>query len=305
MWVISIIFMVAASLLLTHLLMLRREMVRMTKQLEASNKGKTGKRIEVALFDPMLEALAAQINRQSRKIDESEAKQRRIQQEFRQAVVNISHDIRTPLTSIIGYIQLLESDTITLEEKSEYVHVVKNRSQRLQSLLNDFFELALVESPDDHLKYEEINLTALISEILLDFYDMFNERNITPIFRLTEEKTAIYGDESAIRRVVENLLVNTIKYGSGQVEIQFSRQKEVAELIIMNEAKELVGSDVNLLFNRFYTADQARSTQTSGLGLSIAKALMNKMDGTLIAELKEEQLRMICRWKIEPGTESG
>ncbi|MNN09208.1 Sensor histidine kinase YycG [compost metagenome] len=262
------------------------------------NEGDTGKKIDVALFDQKLEELAGQINRQSRLIVEAEAQKKRIQQEFRQAAVNMSHDIRTPLTSILGYIQLLEADTITAEDKREYVGIVKNRTKRLQALLNDFFELAVIESPDDYLKTEKIEMTDLISDILVDFYDSFNERGITPTIRLAEERVRIYADESAVRRVVENLLVNTAKYANGQVEICFERQGESVSLTIINEAKELVGSDVSLLFDRFYTADRARSAQTSGLGLSIAKSLMNKMGGTLTAELQGEQLRMICRWDV-------
>ncbi|MNH84373.1 Sensor histidine kinase YycG [compost metagenome] len=287
-----------AALLLIRLMMLRRELGRMTEQLRSYNEGDTGKKIDVALFDQKLEELAGQINRQSRLIVEAQAQKKRIQQEFRQAAVNMSHDIRTPLTSILGYIQLLEADTITAEDKCEYVGIVKNRTKRLQALLNDFFELAVIESPDDYLKTEKIEMTDLISDILVDFYDSFNERGITPTIRLAEERVRIYADESAVRRVVENLLVNTAKYANGQVEICFERQGESVSLTIINEAKELIGSDVSLLFDRFYTADRARSAQTSGLGLSIAKSLMNKMGGTLTAELQGEQLRMICRWDV-------
>ncbi|MNK75759.1 Signal transduction histidine-protein kinase BarA [compost metagenome] len=226
-----------AALLLIRLMMLRRELGRMTEQLRSYNEGDTGKKIDVALFDQKLEELAGQINRQSRLIVEAEAQKKRIQQEFRQAAVNMSHDIRTPLTSILGYIQLLEADTITAEDKREYVGIVKNRTKRLQALLNDFFELAVIESPDDYLRTEKIEMTDLISDILVDFYDSFNERGITPTIRLAEERVRIYADESAVRRVVENLLVNTAKYANGQVEICFERHGESVSLTIINEAK--------------------------------------------------------------------
>jgi len=296
--ILTILSMAAAALLLVHLLMLRRELGRMTDQLRSYNEGVTGKKIDVALFDQKLEQLAGQINRQSHFIVEAEAHRKRIENEFRQAAVNISHDIRTPLTSILGYIQLLEVETITPEEKLEYVATVKNRTKRLQALLDDFFELSVIESLDYSLKTEKLELTDLITDILVEFYDAFNERGITPDIRLPEEKASVYADESAVRRVVENLLVNTVKYAVGQVEIRFERQRLTVDLTIINDAKELVGSDVNLLFDRFYTADRARSAQTSGLGLSIAKSLMNNMGGTLTAELYGEKLMIVCRWKL-------
>ncbi|MDQ0087884.1 signal transduction histidine kinase [Paenibacillus anaericanus] len=296
--ILTIILFAAVALLLVRLLMLRRELGRMTEQLYCYNERATGKKIDVALFDQKLEALAGQINRQSNLLVQSEVHRIRVEQEFRQAVANISHDIRTPLTSIFGYIQLLEAESITPEEKLEYVAIVKNRTRRLQALLNDFFELSVIESLDYPLQTEKLGMTVLLSEILVGFYDSFNERNITPEIRLPEENVSVYADESAVRRVVENLLVNTVKHTTGHVEISFKRQQETADLTIVNDAKELAGSDVNLIFDRFYTADRTRSSQASGLGLSIAKSLMNKMDGTLTAELDGEKLMMTCRWKL-------
>ncbi|MBA9088500.1 signal transduction histidine kinase [Fontibacillus solani] len=296
--ILMIILFAAVALLLVRLLMLRRELGRITEQLYRYNERATGKKIDVALFDQKLEALAGQINRQSNLFVESEVQRKRVEKEFRQAVANISHDIRTPLTSIFGYIQLLEAESITPEEKLEYVAIVKNRTRRLQALLNDFFELSVIESLDYPLQNEKLGMTVLLSEILVGFYDSFNEINITPDIRLPEENVSVYADESAVRRVVENLLVNTLKHTTGHVEISFKRQHETADLTIVNDAKELAGSDVNLLFDRFYTADRTRSSQASGLGLSIAKSLMDKMGGTLTAELDGEKLLMTCRWKL-------
>ncbi|MNW59593.1 Sensor histidine kinase YycG [compost metagenome] len=164
--------------------------------------------------------------------------------------------------------------------------------------MNDFFELSLIESSDYQLKIERIGMTVLLSDILVGFYDQFNERDITPDIRLPQEAVAVYADESAVRRVVENLLVNTVKHATGHVEICFEQRGKTAELRIVNEAKELSDMDVRLLFDRFYTVDRTRSAQGSGLGLSIARSLMEKMNGTLIAELRGGNLTMTCRWKL-------
>ncbi|QMV41163.1 sensor histidine kinase [Cohnella cholangitidis] len=298
MLILTIMSVAAAALLLVRLLLLRRELGRMTEQLRSYNERTTGKKIEVALFDRRLENLAEQINRQSDLVVDAEARRRRTENELRQAVANISHDIRTPLTSIFGYIQLLEAESITPEEKLEYVTVVKNRTKRLQALLNDFFELSVIESSDYLLRTERLGMTVLLSDILIGFYDRFNERDITADIRLPEDEVVIYADESAVRRVVENLLVNTIKHAAGQVEIRFERQQKTAVLTIVNEAKGLSDKDVRLLFDRFYTVDRTRSAQGSGLGLSIAKSLMDKMNGTLTAELRGDNLTMTCGWKL-------
>jgi len=296
-FILFIVSIAAAALLLFRLILVRRELGRITGQLRRYNAGETGKKIDVSLFDRRLEALASEINRQSHLIVEANAQRTQIENELRQAIANISHDIRTPLTSIFGYIQLLEAESITPEEKIKYVTIVKNRTKRLQSLLNDFFELSVIESLDYPLRPDKIELTNLISDILFGFYDSFNEREITPEIRLPDENVPLYADESAIRRVVENLLANTVKHTTGLVQIRLEPKQETVDLIIVNDAQELVGSDVHLLFNRFYTADRTRSSQGSGLGLSIAKSLMNKMNGSLTAKLDGERLTMTCRWR--------
>ncbi len=300
MLVLTIVLATATALLLFRMLMLRREIGRMAEQLRRYNNGETGKKIDIALFDSKLEELAGQINAQSRRINEAETQKNRIRQEFRQAAVHMSHDIRTPLTSIRGYIQLLGRDGISAEERKDYVEIVNNRTSRLQSLLDDFFELAVIESPEDDLNVERLDMTSLIADMAVSYYDGFNKRGIVPAIVLPNQKIMAYGEESAVRRVVENLLANTLKYGSGTVEIILERGEEDVSFTIVNEAKELAGSDVNLLFDRFYTADRARSAQTSGLGLAIAKSLMVKMGGKLEAVMDGDRLKMRCRWKPAP-----
>jgi signal transduction histidine kinase len=120
-----------------------------------------------------------------------------------------------------------------------------------------------------------------------------------PTIHLPEEEIAVFADESAVRRVVENLLVNTVKHAVGQVVIRFDRQRTSAVLTIVNDAKQLTAADVSLLFDRFYTADRTRSASGSGLGLSIAKSLMEKMGGSLEAELVGVRLTMRCTWKLQ------
>ncbi|GGD84497.1 two-component sensor histidine kinase [Paenibacillus nasutitermitis] len=270
----------------------------MASQLRQYNNGGTAKKIDLTYFDRQIESLAAEVNRQSDLVVEAQAQQRRTENELRQAVANISHDIRTPLTSIFGYIQLLESDELTLEEKQTYVLVVKNRTKRLQGLLNDFFELSVIESPDYPMKTERLRLNNLLPDIVMGLFDRFEEQRITPLLQLPESEVVIYADESAVRRVAENLLLNTIKHTSGEVRISLSKRPDTVMLTIANEAKDLAGNDLNRLFDRFYTADQTRSGEGTGLGLSIARSLMMKMNGSLSAELQGQELVMICKWKL-------
>ena len=229
---------------------------------------------------------------------QAKAQKRRTENELKQAVANISHDIRTPMTSIIGYIQFLESNDLTPEERAEYFDIVKTRTKRLKVLLDDFFELSIIESVDYSLKIEIVDLNNLVLEILVGFFEAFNQRHLEPTIHIPEETITINADPSAVKRVVENLVLNAIKHSSGHVTIQLEKGNSSVQLTISNPVNQLSDNDIIFLFDRFYKADQTRSENGTGLGLSIAKSLMLKMNGKLSAHLQDNQLSIVCEWEI-------
>src|SRR5690606_34878602 len=142
----------------------------------------------------------------------------------------------------------------TDEERQEYVSIAKSRTKRLQVLLNDFFELSVIESMDYELRTEKVNMTVLVPEILLGFYDRFNERTGEAVIQLTEERLLLTADESAIKRVIENLMTNAINHSDGPIWINMEKHQSTVVLSIRNVATHLKLSDLNNLFDRFYTA---------------------------------------------------
>ncbi|MBB6731316.1 HAMP domain-containing histidine kinase [Cohnella sp. CBP 2801] len=286
-----------AAFCLLRLAAVRREVRSFAAQLGRYNRHETASKLSVGLSDRATEALAVEINRHTELIAEANAERRRTEDELRQAVANMSHDLRTPLTSISGYIQLLESRELSAEERRAALEVVKKRTNRLQALLADFFELSVIESVDYALKPERVALHKLIPEILMGFYDSLNEKGLNPTFELTEEAVDIYADESAVRRVVENLMQNAIRHAEGELIVTLSRTERHAAFTLSNAAPGLKGTNPELLFNRFYMADRSRSGSGSGLGLSIARGLMLKMGGSLAAKLQGDNLVMRCEWE--------
>jgi signal transduction histidine kinase len=297
----TIVAVAVIALLVVRLLRMRRELRRVTAQLKSYNEGRSGKKTDLSYYEKDLESLAAEINRLIDRVTESGALQRRTENELKQAIANMSHDIRTPLTSIFGYIQLLEAEDLSSEEKHAYLSVIKHRSQRLQALLNDFFELSVIESTDYELKPARIRFVPVLQDVIMSLYDQFTDCGITPLLDFPEEEIIGLTDESAVKRVIENLLLNTIKHTRGEVGIGLKRQNNEAVLVIRNDAPHLAGTDPSLLFDRFYTADQTRSGKGTGLGLSIARSLMEKMGGRLSAELSGDVLTMTCRWELTIG----
>ncbi|WP_404454122.1 HAMP domain-containing histidine kinase [Virgibacillus necropolis] len=296
---LTIISVLIAVIFLIRFYLVKKEMKSITKQLKNYNDHKAEKKVDISFFDKDIEALAVSVNRQFDLVVQANAERRRTEVELKQAVANISHDIRTPLTSIFGYIQLLEAKDLTSKEKEEYVGVIKDRTKRLQVLLNDFFELSIIESTDHYLKLETIKMNNTVSEVIMEFYDQFNEHDLQPSIILPKEEIRMIADESATKRVMENLIINAIKHSSGNVTIRLEKLESTALVTISNDTKHFDEKDLDLLFNRFYTADQTRSGKGTGLGLSIAKGLMKKMNGDLSAEFKEGKLYMKCEWKIQ------
>lgn len=293
---IVMISVIAVFFILIRFYLLKLELKRVTRQLNQLNNKVISKKIDLTFYDKDLENLAKNINDQIDLTNEAIFEKLRTENEMKQAIANISHDIRTPMTSILGYIQFLESDDIGPEKRIKYQENIKNGALRLKVLLDEFFELSTIESADYPLKVENIKLNKLLVDVLIGFYDDFSKAQIEPSILIPEDEIYITGDTSAVKRVIENLISNAIKHSSGNVTIQLVKHSSSVQLNIMNHAKELKEQDLPLLFDRFYKVDQTRTKKSTGLGLFIAKSLMEKMDGNLSAELIGDQLLMKCEW---------
>ncbi|WLD93791.1 sensor histidine kinase KdpD [Alkalihalobacillus sp. AL-G] len=293
---VMILAIIVLVYVLTRLYFLKREIKRTTRQLNELNKNATAKKIDISYFDRDFEKLAKEINNQIDLTKKAKAEKRSTENELKQAISYISHDIRTPMTTILGYIQFLESDEITPEMRKEYISIVKNGARRLKILLEDFFELSIIEQADYPMKIEMIKLNQLILEVLLGFYEEFNKRNLEPTIKIPDNDIVLRADHSAVKRVIENLVVNAIRYSSGTVTIQLEEFNTSVQLTISNSVDQLSEQDLNHMFDRFYKADQTRTGKGTGLGLPIAKSLMGKMNGRLTAEQMENQLFMKCEW---------
>ncbi|MGM0789926.1 MAG: sensor histidine kinase [Bacillota bacterium] len=292
-----IIVLIAFAIVLTRFYLLKKEIKRTAWQLRELNQNKTAKKVDISYHDRHFEELAKEINNQIDQTKQAEAVKRSTENELKQAISHISHDIRTPMTSILGYIQFLESDKLSPELKKEYIATIRNSAGRLKILLEDFFELSVIEQTDYPMKLEKVRFNDLIADALLGFYEEFKKRNIEPDIHIPDHEIMIDADASAVKRVVENLVVNAIRYSTGNVSIRLEERDAAVVLRISNTVDKLSEQDVHHMFDRFYKADQTRTGKGTGLGLPIAKSLMEKMNGKISAELKGNQLTMVCEWK--------
>ena len=243
--------------------------------------------IDISSHDRYMRELANTVNIQLRKL---RADRHRFQQgdmELKNAVSNISHDLRTPLTAICGYLDLLEQ-----EEKSttveRYIEVIRNRTEILKQLTEELFRYSVILTTEDDMIKEAVEINRVLEESIAAFYVALNERRIIPNIKMPENKVICYLDSSALARVFSNLLNNAIKYSDGDLDIILS---ETGEIIFANTASKLNEVQVGKLFDRFYTVEAAR--KSTGLGLAIARTLVEQMNGTISAKYENHRLS-IC-----------
>lgn len=242
--------------------------------------------IDVASNDRYVRKLAAEINVQLRKLREQRHRYVQGDAELKAAVTNISHDLRTPLTAIQGYLDLLERVDLS-EDGTRYAAMIKNRAEHLSVLTEELFRYSVLLSEGKELLKEQVVLNAALEESVAGFYAVFTERGIVPEIRMPECKVVREADGSALARVFSNLLNNALKYSDGDLEIELTREGIIT---FSNTAKMLDEVQVGKLFDRFYTVETAR--KSTGLGLAIAKSLVERMGGTIGASYEKERLQI-------------
>lgn len=191
-------------------------------------------------------------------------------------ILNISHDLRTPLTAIMGYIQLLQESDMG-ENEQKHINIIRRKSEDLSQLISDFYELSMIESADIEPLYQEIDLVETLTNHLLTYADLFESRQIEPEIIKNNQIEHVSADELMLKRVFNNLIANVIKYSKKTLKI-YIETKEFVEVTFENDINE-TPLEVNKMFDKFYTGNSARANGKTGLGLYIAKGLMNKMGG--------------------------
>lgn len=240
--------------------------------------------IDISSRDRHMRRLANAINEQLRIL---RTERRQFQQgdlELKHAVTNISHDLRTPLTAICGYLELLEQ-----EEKSEaitrYLEIIRDRADILTQLSEDLFRYSVIISTKDRAIREPVTINTVLEESIAAFYSVFAERNIVPRIQISETKVTRMLDRSSLSRVFSNLISNAIKYSDGDFTVILS---ENGEMRFSNMASGLDELQAARLFDRFYTVETAR--KSTGLGLAISKTLVEQMNGTISAKYENGRL---------------
>ncbi|WP_195988285.1 HAMP domain-containing sensor histidine kinase [Clostridium sp. D53t1_180928_C8] len=253
--------------------------------------------IKTKSVDKDLEALVAEVNLIFDSKQKVVAEKKKTEEELRASIANMSHDLRTPLTSIMGYLQMIRLENISENDKNEYMDIVEKRTKSLQQLISSFYDLSRIEGNEYNFQYKKVNLNNILCENIAIFYNDFINNNIEPIIESDEDIKEIISDEGAITRIFSNLIGNMIKHGENFVKITLKQEEDVIITEFINKATELTEENVDKLFERFYTVDKSRSDRNTGLGLYITKVLVEKLGYNITATIDNENLVIKIIWK--------
>lgn len=292
-WVLGGLLLLLAALLIKIYLL--RKAAREIEQAFAKRLStETNTLIDISSRDRTMRRLAAAVNEQLCRLRTQRHRYQQGDAELKQAITNIAHDLRTPLTAISGYLELLEEEEMT-EEAERYLQIIQNRAGYLAQLMEELFRYSVLLSGEQELAAERVALNGVLEESIAACYSLLMERGITPVIRMPQKKVVRTLDRFALARVFANLLQNAVKYSDGDLQITLS---ESGEITFSNTASGLNALQAGKLFDRFYTVEAAH--QSTGLGLAIARTLVGRMNGSISAAYEKNRLRICIRF---PGGE--
>ena len=289
-WIICGAFAVVIIILAIKIRMIQKSMDEICSCLSEHLSSDTNQLITVSSSDKHVRHLASEIARQLTELRRQRRRYINGDRELKEAVTNISHDLRTPLTAICGYLEFLEAEEMT-DNTRRYVEQISNRTEALKALTEELFRYSVISSVSD-LSYEKVNIGRVLEDTLISFYGAFEQKKISPNISLPDGVIIRSLDKSALSRIFGNIISNAVKYSDGDFAVTMT---DAGEITFSNTASELSSVDVGKLFDRFYTVDSAR--KSTGLGLSIAKLLTERMGGCIAADYKGNTLSITLSFK--------
>lgn len=210
---------------------------------------------------------------------------------------NLSHDIRTPLTSLDGYFQLMEACE-NVEEQRRYLNIIHERIHSLNEMLEELFMFTKLKNESYRLELTSCCINRILKETVFSYYDDWVRREIQPDIQITEEQLYIDGNKQGLSRIIQNVIKNGLDHGEKKIRIVLKREQNRAVLRISNQVTASEQIDIEHVFDRFYKADAARSKTSTGLGLSIAREFVRRMNGEIGAKIEENEFIVEMRFNL-------
>lgn len=296
-----VLWAVAATLLVIILILMfytyRRQVRRICRQLTFQKDHRTNMRLTASLPFSELNDLIDNINEIIDLSHEIERTAQRNETGLKETITNLSHDIRTPLTSMDGYFQLLQQSR-SEQDRLHYINVIQSRISVLKEMLEELFTYTKLQNEAYTLELEPLDFGKCVRDTVFSFYDELQNRGILPEISFYEGPLPVIGNEEAIHRTIQNIIKNALEHGNTSISLGLSCEKPEVVFCCSNDVQNPDEIDTSKVFTQFYKSDSARSHSSTGLGLFISKGLVERMNGRITASLQDNVFKIEIRFTL-------
>ncbi len=299
---VMIVGLVILSLLVIYLLVkvitMKSSIRNIRIELGKTKEENYNRQIRATLMDREVEKLAAEINenldyQKNLKLDSAKSRQ-----QLEESISDIAHDLRTPLTVVKGNLQMMRNENLS-DKGREHLDISFKKADTLKEMVDEFFEMSVLESDQNVLELSKIDVPVFLSEFIIENEALIREKDLTPNISLPEKSIYIKADPKSLSRVFSNIFGNIYKYAKGEFEAKVEVVDGNCIITMANEVSNPEDIDINRIFDRTYRADKARTAGGAGLGLYIAKLLVEKQKGNIEAKLEDKKLKFVISFASE------
>lgn len=287
---IIVVLVILTAFILCYVFLEKAEIKRLKKELDFIMSNDTNRILHTEFNSKELKEFVSAVNMYLSEIQKRKTEIEHKNNNLMVMMRNISHDLRTPLTSAAGYTDLILNSDLTEDEKISEMKIVEARLKRLTELVDSFFEFSKILTTNKEIELETVNLIGILEECIGNFYEDYKKKNREVDFITSNNKISIYTNRTMLSRIFENLISNALKYGSGNLTIEVI--SENADVIRISFTNRIIDKDLDTgrIFDDFYTTDISRTKGSTGLGLAIAKEFTEQLNGNIEAHIEDDKL---------------
>lgn len=283
-----IILIIIIFILIIYLFLIKKEIKRISHNLDEILNIDSNEILHGEFSNKELNELLLKINKMITYVRHKELDLERKNNSLKKEITNITHDLRTPLTSSLGYIDLILKSNLSKQEQERELKIIENRLLRLEELINSFFEFSMITTDNKKIDTTQINLVGVVEECISHYYDDFTKEKRKIVFEKEINKCIILSNTEILKRIIDNLISNSLKHSNSDIIIKLSEKNDISLSFENNIVDTSI--DIDHIFDEFYTSDISRTKGNTGLGLAIAKEFTEMLGGTISAKKIKNKL---------------